>query len=461
MNFRWLKTQIRQQLKIFLHQKPKNGFTLYNSFIDIYISNKVKVVLRFIDSIILIVFYSSLVDFYYLGPYLLNLVSSIKYVCQSKEIKGKTINKNFMDINTMVCDLIGFFNGFTRALCQDYNCYLGCDAIYNERCFLHLRRFNNDPILVMCRQNSGSYQYNQLKSMGQIIPRNRNIIQNNDDDNEKNIIKVENKNILNFMKYKKILKKKQFYEIKNNYNCDKNESYNEYNNIKENDMNSKINITMITNNDLPSESIIFGDKEKNNEYDEVLEVFDFINNVTKRNTKEEEYKSKNNDIEDNSYENNRNENINNKKNEIKYNDICFEEDEDKFNSYKPKHSFISRNDNYSELSNGENDFNIHRNKTQKFNKSVTIKNMELIQNIDFKEFNNDENNFEENKKYSAYDKNMRNSLMNNFIQINNNYIDEENEQSFEQINKYNFPKEIYDNENNDNKQFFRNNTMCI
>ena len=36
---------------------------------------------------------------------------------------------------------------------------------------------------------------------------------------------------------------------------------------------------MITNNiDLPSESQIFGEKEKenNNEYDQVLEVFDFI-----------------------------------------------------------------------------------------------------------------------------------------------------------------------------------------
>ena len=439
---------------MFLHQKPKNGFTLYNLFIDTYISHQVKVVLRLIDSIVLIVFYSSLVDFYYLGPYLLNIVSSIKYVCQSKEIKGKIINKNFMDINTMICDLIGFFNGFTRALCQDYNCYLGCDAIYNERCFLHLRKNNSDSILVMCREHSGSYEYHQLKSMGQIIPKNRNIIQNNDDDNEKNKIQIKNKNILNFMKYKKMLKKKQYYGIKNNYNNDydkNNEYYNDYNNNRENDMISKINITMITNNDLPSESIILGDKEKDNENDEVSGVFDFINNVTNRNVKEE-IKSQNFDIEEKSYKNNNIfENINNIKNEIKKNNsIYYEENEDKFNSYKPKNTFFSRNDN-SELSIGENDFKINRNKTQNFSKSVTTKNMELIKNIDFEEFNNDENNCDDdntskdntnNNKYSAYDKELRNSLMNNFIQINNNYIDEENEQSFEQMNKYNFLKEI-------------------
>ena len=167
------------QLKLFFQCKPKNGFTLYNLFMDTYITHEIKVTFRFVDSLILTVFYSSLVDFYYLGPYLLNLVSSIKYVCNSKEINTKVVKKNFMDINTMICDLIGFFNFFNRDLFQDYNFYLLCDAIYNERCFLHLRKNNNDSILVMCREHQGSNEYIQLKSMGQISPKNRNIIQNN------------------------------------------------------------------------------------------------------------------------------------------------------------------------------------------------------------------------------------------------------------------------------------------
>ena len=151
---------------------------MYNPFIDLYVDPKTKVVLSLIDSLILTIFYSSLTDFYYLGPYLLNLISSIKFLCNSKEITTKIINENFLDINTMICDLIGFFNGFTRALCQDYNCYLGCDAIYNERCFLHLRKINNDSLLVMCRERSGSNDYFQLKSIGQLKTYPRDEIQN-------------------------------------------------------------------------------------------------------------------------------------------------------------------------------------------------------------------------------------------------------------------------------------------
>ena len=88
---------------------------------ELYVTPKIKISLRLIDSFILIVLYSSLVDFYYIAPYLLNFVSSIKYVCQSSQTNTKLINQYFMDISTMICDLIGFFNCFTRALCQDCN----------------------------------------------------------------------------------------------------------------------------------------------------------------------------------------------------------------------------------------------------------------------------------------------------------------------------------------------------
>ena len=51
--------------------------------------------------------------------------------------------------------------------------------------------------------------------------------------------------------------------------------------------------------------------------------------------------------------------------------------------------------------------------------------------------------------------------MNDFNQINNNYKDKENTQSYEQINNFNYLKEIYDNENNFNKNYSRNNTFNI
>ena len=426
---------------------------------DTYITHEIKVTFRFIDSLILTVFYSSLVDFYYLGPYLLNLVSSIKYVCNSKEINTKVVNKNFMDINTMICDLIGFFNGFTRALCQDYNCYLGCDAIYNERCFLHLRKNNNDSILVMCREHSGSHEYIQLKSMGQITTKNRNIIQNNTEEKK---IEVKNRNILNFMKLKKNMKKRQYFGInnityeKNNDLC--NDEYNnEYNNKDRDRFNEsiyKMNMTVMTNIiDLPSESQILEEKEKDNEYDQVLEVFDFINNVTKRNTQEKNQtkKNKNEKKNYNLYET------------INKNDNTFKGRNDN-NLYQMKNNKYLKSDNYSQFAIDDNEEFIHRNRTQKFNRMIVNKNMELIKNINFEELSNNEKEDYDNKginnndnNYSEYNNKFRNSLFYNFNQINNNYIDEESTKSYEQMNNFNYNQEI--NNNNNNEKIFRNNTV--
>ena len=258
---------------------------MYNPYIDLYVDPKTKVVLSLIDSLILTIFYSSLTDFYYLGPYLLNLISSIKFLCNSKEITTKIINENFLDINTMICDLIGFFNGFTRALCQDYNCYLGCDAIYNERCFLHLRKNNNDSLLVMCRERSGSNDYFQLKSLGQIKSKQRDKIQS--DKEEK--IEVKNNNIIMFMKFKKTEKKNEYLNFDYNNYKKRKYVYDEENKIQDNNndlMNQKMENSMITNNlDLPSESQLFdeddnenNDEINNNGYDneQILEVFDLL-----------------------------------------------------------------------------------------------------------------------------------------------------------------------------------------
>ena len=418
---------------------------------DLYVTPKIKVSLRIIDTFLLIVFYSSLADFYYIAPYLLNFVSSIKYVCQSKEINTKIINKKFMDINTMICDLIGFFNGFTRALCQDYNCYLGCDAIYNERCFLHLRKNNNDSILVMCRQHSGSNDYYQLKSMGQIIPKNRNIIQNN----EKEIkIVVKSKRLIDFMKFKKELKKNKYLRIDHNYeknSNDNNHHFNEYEKDYENNYylnTTRINnMNNITNLDLPSESQIL--EEKDNEYDQVLEAFDFINNVTSKNAKDENtYKSKileeiNNEKSTSKKKSNlkkRNESHNKPKNNKKF-DFSFKED--KFSKF-------------SEIP------DIHRNKTQKFNKMIASKNMELIKSIDFDELNNDSYNNNKKENKNEYNNNINDSLMYNFIQINNNYIDQENTLSYEQINRHNYndKQELYYSRNMP-KRLYRNQSVHI
>ena len=64
MNYEWAKAQMKNQAKSFFGYIQKDGFSLYNSFIDVYILPKIKVVLTQIDSLILIVLYSSEADFY-------------------------------------------------------------------------------------------------------------------------------------------------------------------------------------------------------------------------------------------------------------------------------------------------------------------------------------------------------------------------------------------------------------
>ena len=440
-------------MQTFFYHKQKNGFSLYNPFIDLYINPKTKVVLCLIDSIILSIFYSSLTDFYYLGPYLLNLISSIKFLCNSKELKYKIIYENFLDINTMICDLIGFFNGFTRALCQDYNCYLGCDAIYNERCFLHLRKNNNDSILVMCREHSGSNDYFQEKSIQQLKPKlkDKNI---NEKENE-NKIEVKNRNILMFIKFKKNEKKMEY--LTYDYNSYSKKKYDYDDEHKINNKNNLLDKSIITNNlDFPSESQLFDDNEdlnindnminngNKNEKEQNIEVFDFINNMINQN---DEINYDYNNI------------INDKKKNQLSKSYNFAK-ENNYEKFKPQKSIEIKN-NYSLINNNSNnqpDKNIHnffRNKTMNYDKRITLKNMELIKNIDFGDLVNDdtdEHSNEINKGLKInYENINQNSIFNNFYQINNNYIDDEINQVFNNDN--------FNTINNNNNNFNKNNNI--
>ena len=462
MNYRWIKAQIKNQIQTFFYHKQKNGFSLYNPFIDLYVNPKTKVVLCLIDSIILSIFYSSLTDFYYLGPYLLNLISSIKFLCNSKELKSKIILENFLDINTMICDLIGFFNGFTRALCQDYNCYLGCDAIYNERCFLHLRKNNNDSILVMCREHSGSNDYFQEKSIQQIKPK-RNDINKNENENK---IEVNNRNILRFIKFKKNEKKIEYLTYDYNNYTNKKYDYNEEHEI--NNKNNLLDKSIIINNlDFPSESQLFDDNDNlninnniiinrnKNENEQNFEVFDFINNMIRQSDEinydnNNQKKEKKNILLSKSYNFKKDNNFSNENNYEKFK-------QRKSNEIKNNYSFIN---NINSNQSNENIRNFFKNKTMNYDRRITLKNMELIKNIDFGDLINDdidENSIEINNGQNINYENIninQNSQFNNFYQINNNYIDDEINQVFNNNNFNVINNNLYNNNFNKKNNIF-------
>ena len=127
---------------------------------------------------------------------------------------------------------------------------------------------------------------------------------------------------------------------------------------------------------------------------------------------------------------------------------------EKFNQLKSneiKNNYSYKNNNNS---NNQSSGNIHkffRNKTMNYDKRITLKNMELIKNIDFGDLINndiDENNLEINNEQNInYENIKQNSLMNNFYQINNNYIDDEITQVFNNNNFNMINNNLYNNNN--------------
>ena len=91
---------------------------------DVYASQKIKATVKSIGSLILIVFYSSLIDFYYIGPNIHNILSELKFLVKSKSVTAKLVHKIFIDVNTMLFDTMAFFNGFNRAVIKDVKKHL-------------------------------------------------------------------------------------------------------------------------------------------------------------------------------------------------------------------------------------------------------------------------------------------------------------------------------------------------
>ena len=141
---------------------------------DVYHSQKIKAILSLLRTILIIDFYSSLVDFYYIGPYLINLISSFKFLCKSKTPNVKQINKVWLDINTMIINSISLFNGFNRSVIKDITGFLGEDTIYNEKCFLNIRGTNTiNMLLEISRDYSGSKEFNDIVKNGKICEKKR------------------------------------------------------------------------------------------------------------------------------------------------------------------------------------------------------------------------------------------------------------------------------------------------
>ena len=180
---------------------------------DIYVSPKIKATVKSVGTIILLLFYSSLVDFYYIGPYIHNTLSQIKYTTEKMLVNGKDIENNFYDMNVMLYDTISFFNGLNRSFVKDLENFLKTNVVFNERLFLNLRGlYNSDEIMNMCRDYSGGQKYVEVIKSGKIKPKikSKENFSKNSKNDEKIKIEGDESSMFRFLKFKKKVKKKMF-----------------------------------------------------------------------------------------------------------------------------------------------------------------------------------------------------------------------------------------------------------
>ena len=233
---------------------------------DIYSSPKIKTTVKTVGTLIIIIFYSSLVDFYYIGPYIHNILSEIKFLANTNSVTAKAVQKIFLEINAMMFDAISFFNGFNRSVTKDMKLLLSEDVIMNERIFLNLRGVpNSKEILNMCRDYSGGKKYKELIESETIKPKVKSDVRVIEQPKYGDEIKLEQNDtgIFKFLKFKNKVKKNLF--------LDEEIDINEYSEYK-NDYEKSIQKLKFLNFE--------GESYEKKEENDILEVFDFINNVT-------------------------------------------------------------------------------------------------------------------------------------------------------------------------------------
>ena len=270
-NYPWTKNQIDILLEEFKNNfQRKAGFTLFNTYMDVYASQKIKCIVKTTGPLALLLFYSSLIDFYYIAPYIHNTLSEIKFLVKSKSVNLKLIQKTFIDINTMTLDTMVFFNGFNRAVIKDDKKHLSGDSILNERMFLNLSgAINSNEIINMCRDYSGTITYNELIKSEKIKPKVKSDVKVREPKKYGDEVKLEKNDggLVKFLSFKRAAKRNLF--LGKEFNI---KDYIEY----EDDYQKSLEKLKI----LGSGEGTGENKKEKKEDNSIMEVFDFINNVT-------------------------------------------------------------------------------------------------------------------------------------------------------------------------------------
>ena len=357
---------------------------------DKYVSPKIKTTVKKSGSLVLLLFYSSLVDFYYIGPYIHNTLSRIKFFTDKTSVKSQDIEKNFLDINTMLFDTISFFNGFNRNFAKDMEAFLKNDVVYNERIFLNLRGISDsDQIMDMCRYYSGGIEYKRIVKSEVIKPKEKSKENNINKPKKEDKIKVEqsDSNIFKFLRYQNKVKRKRFLDEEINM-IDFPEFIDDYERCF-----LKIN---------------FADtSKKKTQGSDILEVYDFINNITNTNKEDQNItRQKTYNLYGDS-KNKTTDNKNNEENKTKEFDFLSMFDVGDKNQDKDKNLDKNNDKNQDKDKDKDKDKNQDKDKKENENnkeKEKEFENFDLL--FDFSESPNNESNTSKPEKKEDNNKNI-------------------------------------------------------
>ena len=339
---------------------------------DVYASQKIKCTVKTCGSLILLLFYSSLVDFYYIAPYVHNTLSQVKFLVKSKAVSAKLVQKVFIDINTMLFDTMVFFNGFNRAVIKDVKKHLSGDSIFNERIFLNLSgAVNSNEIMKMCRDYSGSIKFNEL--INNVKPKVKSDVKVREYKKYGDEVKLEKNDggLIKFFSFKRATKRNLF--------LGKEINIKEFIEYQDDYLKSVEKLKILETGENK------GEKKEKKEDNNIMEVFDFINNVTNTD-KDNEAKIKELSFWDNAD----NQDNNQKKNEVAELTFGFDFDFDE----NSKNKKGGENEKKDEKKNIDDIFDFGNDN----NKSNPKKEEKKENNIDIFDFGNDnKDNKKENK----------------------------------------------------------------
>ena len=441
---------------------------------DVYASQKIKCTVKTVGSLILLMFYSSLIDFYYIAPYIHNTLSQLKFLVKSKSVNAKLIQKIFIDINTMMLDTMVFFNGFNRAVIKDVKKHLSGDSILNERMFLNLSgAVNSNEIIKMCRDHSGSQTYSEI--IKNIKPKVKSDVKVREPKQYGDDVKLEKKDggLIKFFSYKKAAKRniflgkemniKEFMEYQDDYikNVEKMKIIEDEGKDNISDVFNFIN--NVTNTDKDNEAKIKelsfwseNDENKNDNKNagevELTFGFDFdFDESTNKDKKDEEKKGKKKNVEDifdfGDEQSKSKDNKVDKKEEKKIDLFDFSNNNDK---KEIKNEIVKpKKDEKNNQMNKKNEKNNNIDQFFQFDSNQKSKN-EIKKNNNTNSNTNNNNNNNQNQVFDFFDFNKQNK--NN--QNNNKNQDIKNNPNQKQINQNNQSNNIMQNQNNQSQNAF-------